>query len=218
MPTDEILRQAQILWDYMKLDQPLQKSGCLLVMGSHDLRVAEYGARLYLAGWAPLMICSGGWGNLTHGLWDETEAGKFAKLAIKMGVPSNRILIEEKSTNTGENVLFSRELLCKKQIQPDSMLLVQKPYMERRALATFQKLWPEMPARVSSPPIEMRDYPNRYISMDEMLNILVGDFQRILIYPQRGFQVEQRVPDLVKKAYQYLVENGYTQHLVKENE
>jgi len=54
--------------------------------------------------------------------------------------------------------------------------------------------------------------------MDEMLNILVGDFQRILIYPQRGFQVEQRVPDLVKKAYQYLVENGYTQHLVKENE
>jgi len=214
MPTDEILRQAQILWDYMKLDQPLQKSGCLLVMGSHDLRVAEYGARLYLAGWAPLMICSGGWGNLTHGLWDETEAGKFAKLAIKMGVPSNRILIEEKSTNTGENVLFSRELLGNKQIRPDSMLLVQKPYMERRALATFQKLWPEMPARVSSPPIGMMDYPNRYISMDEMLNILVGDFQRTLIYPQRGFQVEQRVPARVKKAYQYLVENGYTQHLV----
>jgi uncharacterized SAM-binding protein YcdF (DUF218 family) len=217
MAIDEIFQQAQILWDYMRLDQPLQRSGCLLVMGSHDIRVAEYGAKLILDGWAPLMVCSGGLGNYTSGIWDEAEAVKYARVAEEMGVPPEKILVEDKSTNTGENVLFSRELLHTKRIHPNSMLLVHKPYMERRALATFQKLWPEMPARVSSPPIPMKDYPNHDISMDEMLQIMVGDFQRILVYPKKGFQVEQKVPARVIKAFQYLANRGYKKHLLDEN-
>lgn len=56
----EILNAAKILWDYLKLNQPLQKSDCILAMGSHDLRVAEYAASLVVEGWAPLLVCSGG--------------------------------------------------------------------------------------------------------------------------------------------------------------
>ena len=217
MASDEVVRQAQVLWNYLKLAQPLQKADCLLVMGSHDLRVAEYGAILFLEGWAPLMICSGGFGNFTRGIWDEAEAVKFARVAREMGVQKERILIEDQSTNTGENVLFSRELLRRKSIHPDSVLLVHKPYMERRALATFQALWPEMPARVSSPAIDMLDYPNRDISMEDMLHIMVGDFQRILVYPQKGFHVEQQISDFVMTAYHYLLKEGYNHHLVQEN-
>lgn len=214
MPLEDVVRQAQILWNYLKLGQPLQKAGCLLVMGSHDLRVAEYGAKLFLERWAPLMICSGGLGNFTKEIWDEAEAVKFARVAQEMGVPGQKILIEDGSTNTGENVLFSRELLRRKSIYPDSVLLVHKPYMERRALATFQALWPEMPARVSSPAIDLLDYPNWDIAMDDMLHIMVGDFQRILIYPQKGYQAAQQVPEVVLKAYRYLVREGYTRHLL----
>ncbi len=194
----------------------MQKADCLLVMGSHDLRVAEYGARLFLEGWAPLMVCSGGLGNFTREIWDEAEAVKFASVAREMGVLKERILIEDQSTNTGENVLFSRELLCRKSIHPNSVLLVHKPYMERRALATFQALWSEMPARVSSPAIDMLDYPNRDISMEIMLHIMMGDFQRILIYPKKGFQVAQQVPDHVMGAYRQLVGEGYIRHLLDE--
>ena len=136
-----LLNDAQVLWDYMKLNQPLQRADCLLVMGSHDLRVAEFGAKLYLDGWAPLMVCSGGLGNQTRNLWDETEARKFSQIAHRMGIPTEKILLEEESTNTGENIIFSRRLLQSKSINPSSFLLVHKPYMERRALATFQKLW-----------------------------------------------------------------------------
>ncbi len=217
MPSDEVVKQAQVLWDYMKLGQPLQKAGALLVMGSHDLRVAEYGAKLFLEGWAPLIFCSGGWGNFTREIWYEAEAVKFARVAEELGVPRQKIFIEDGSTNTGENVLFSRELLRRKSIHPESILLVHKPYMERRALATFQALWPEMPARVSSPAIDMLDYPNRDISMENMLHIMVGDFQRILVYPQKGFQVEQPIPGLVMAAYLYLVKEGYIHHLLHEN-
>ena len=59
------LALAQQLWDYHHVNQNLQKSDCILVLGSHDLRVAERGAELYLQGWAPLLIMSGGLGRLT---------------------------------------------------------------------------------------------------------------------------------------------------------
>lgn len=211
-----IFKHAQFLWDYLKLDQPLRKADCLLVMGSHDLRVAEYGAKLCLEGWAPLVIFSGGLGNLTRGIWQEPEAERFARIAREKGVPAEKILIENQSTNTGENIVFTRELLKSRGIDPQSFILIHKPYMERRALATFQKLWPGKDARVSSPQIDMLDYPTDEISLEDMINIMVGDFQRILIYPQRGFQLPQPVTGEVKQAYKSLIELGFNKHLIKE--
>jgi uncharacterized SAM-binding protein YcdF (DUF218 family) len=212
-----LLKDAQVLWNYMKLNQPLQKADCLLVMGSHDLRVAEYGAQLFLDGWAPLMVCTGGLGNQTRNLWDEPEARKFARIACQMGVPVEKILLEDQSTNTGENVIFSRRLLQSKSIDPSSILLVHKPYMERRTLATFQKLWPEKDGRVSSPNLTMEEYPNEVIGMEEMINIMVGDFQRIRIYPQKGFQITQLVTEKELKSFQSLVQHGFSKHLIKND-
>jgi uncharacterized SAM-binding protein YcdF (DUF218 family) len=210
----EIISNAKVLWDFMKLDQPLRKVDCLLVMGSHDLRVAEYGARLFLDGWAPFMICSGGLGNLTRSQWHEAEAVKFARVARKMGVPHERILVEDKSTNTGENVTFTKLMLESKDLHPQSFILVHKPYMERRALATFQKLWPERQAIVTSPPQAFEEYPTKTISRHRMINIMVGDFQRLQNYPEKGFQISQPIPDKVLLAFQRLVRAGYTQHLI----
>lgn len=99
MDSQEVDGLAKIIWDYHQLHQKLEKANCLLVLGSHDLRVAEYGARLFLAGWAPLIVFSGGLGRLTKEVWDEAEADKFARLAVQAGVPKDKILIENKSTN-----------------------------------------------------------------------------------------------------------------------
>src|SRR5215213_9991235 len=97
---------AKKLWEYHHLNHTLQKSDCIFVLGSHDLRVADRGAELYLEGWAPVLIFSGGLGNVTKGIWTETEAEKFANIAMKRGVSEKAIIIENKSTNTGENILF----------------------------------------------------------------------------------------------------------------
>jgi len=98
------------------------------------------------------------------------------------------------------------------------VLLVHKPYMERRALATFQKIWPDKQARVTSPPVTMEEYPNDVISMEEMINIMVGDFQRILIYPQKGFQIEQPVTGELLKSYEALIQHGFSKHLIKNDQ
>ncbi len=121
----------------------LAPAGAILVLCSHDERVAERGAQLFLEGWAPLLIFSGGRGAITGRLWNEPEAERFARIAVEMNVPREQILIEPNSTNTGENVRFTRQLLAERGIDPESFIVVQKPYMERRSYATFRKMWPE---------------------------------------------------------------------------
>jgi len=205
---------AKKIWDYHQLNHKLKKVDCILILGSHDTRVAERGAELFLQGWAPLMIFSGGFGKVTKNKWKEPEADKFAKIAVKMGVPQEKILIENKSTNTGENILFTKKLLEKHSLSPNTFIIVQKPYLERRAYATFKKVWSEKEVIVISPQISFDKYPNEEISKDDVINLMVGDLQRIKIYPQKGFQIFQEIPDKVWNAYKQLVKLGYTRHLI----
>jgi uncharacterized SAM-binding protein YcdF (DUF218 family) len=171
---------------------------------------------LFLEGWAPLLIYSGGVGRLTEGLWNKPEAEVFVDIAIKMGVPKDKILIENKSTNTGENIIFTMKLLKEKKLDLQSFIVVQKPYMERRAYATFKKHLPDKKIIVTSPQISFENYPNDKISKDDMINIMVGDLQRIKTYPEKGFQIPQEIPEDVWTAYEKLVEAGYCKHLIKE--
>ncbi|HYF29364.1 MAG TPA: YdcF family protein, partial [Candidatus Paceibacterota bacterium] len=114
MTTDQA---AQRIWDYMKLNQPLEKADAIFVLGSSDLRVPAYAAQLYHEGWAPLIIFSGKEGKLaTHRVWGMSEAEKFAEVARELGVPEEAMLLEKEATNTGENVQFTKRLLERKGI------------------------------------------------------------------------------------------------------
>ncbi len=209
---------AEKIWQYHQMKHQLQKADAILVLCSHDKKVAETGAQLFLEGWAPLLIFAGGLGSVTRGMWTEPEADQFAEIAIAMGVPGERILIENRSTNTGENILFTKQLLAEKQIDPQRFILVQKPYMERRSFATFRKVWPEKEVIVTSPQVSFDEYLGAYaneeFSKDDVISIMVGDLQRIKLYSEKGFQIHQEVPHDVWSAYEELVKAGYDQRLV----
>jgi uncharacterized SAM-binding protein YcdF (DUF218 family) len=215
MVTPEALKLATILWDYHHMKHLVKKCDCILVLGSHDLRVAERGAELYLQGYAPIIIFSGGLGRLTQDMWSETEAEQFAKIAVAKGVPKEAILIENKSTNTGENILFTQQLLKEHNLTPQSFIVVQKPYMERRSYATFKKHWPDKEVIVTSPQISFADYPTSEIPLEKVINIMVGDLQRIKVYAEKGFQVYQEIPEYVWQAYEQLVSLGFDKQLIK---
>ena len=199
----------------------LEKADAILVLCSHDKKVAETGAQLFLQGWAPLLIFAGGLGSVTRAMWTEPEADQFSQIAIGMGVPSDKILVENRSTNTGENILFTKQLLAKHGIDPERFILVQKPYMERRSFATFRKVWPEKAVLVTSPRVSFDEYLNGYsneaLSKDDVISIMVGDLQRIKLYPDKGFQIHQEIPHDVWSAYEELVEAGYNQRLVDQS-
>jgi uncharacterized SAM-binding protein YcdF (DUF218 family) len=217
---DRLRPLVEKIWQYHQLNHELTKSDVILVLCSHDTVVAERGAQLFLEGWAPLLVFSGGLGSITGRVWTEPEADRFANLAMALGVPREDILIENKSTNTGENVRFTRQLLADRQLDPGKFIVVQKPYMERRSYATFKKVWPEKDLIVTSPKISLDVYLSRYshetLSADDVVSIMVGDLQRIHLYPAKGFQIPQDIPDDVWDAYEQLVEAGYDKHLVAE--
>jgi uncharacterized SAM-binding protein YcdF (DUF218 family) len=206
---DDIDRAAKILWDYHKLNQPLRKADAIFVLGSHDIRVAEYAAELYLQGYAPLLILSGNGGKTTKEYFTKTEAETFADIALERGVPAEHILLEKEATNTGENVIFTKKLLDEHNLHPQSFVLIQKPYMERRTYATFKKVWPDVEFTVTSPPIPFDEYPNAGITKQRMYDNLVGDLYRIKVYPEKGFQIPQEIPPEVWQAYETLVASGY---------
>ena len=209
---------AETIWRYHQMNHQLEPADAILVLCSHDKRVAERGAELFLGGWAPLLIFSGGLGSITRDIWTEPEADQFAKIAIAMGVSKGRVLIENRSTNTGENILFTKHLLKAKNLDPQKFILVQKPYMERRSFATFRKIWPEKDVLVTSPQVPFDEYLDSYsakeLSADDVISIMVGDLQRIEIYAEEGFQIHQEIPDDVRSAYEELVRAGYNQRLI----
>ncbi|HEX6258649.1 MAG TPA: YdcF family protein [Candidatus Saccharimonadales bacterium] len=208
---------AKVLWDYLQLHEAPKKSDIIFCLCSHDTRVAERAAQLMLDGLGEYLVFSGGVGKLTQGMFDRSEAEIFADTAKEMGVPSERIIAETKSTNTGENVRFTYDLLKEMNIRANSLLLVQKPYMERRTYATFKKQWPEHEAEihVTSPQTSYEEYMSSgVISKERILNVMVGDMQRIREYPKLGFQIEQEIPREVWQAYEELVRLGFNKHLL----
>jgi DUF218 domain-containing protein len=217
---DQIRGLVEKIWNYHHLDHQLAHADAILVLCSHDTIVAARGAELFLEAWAPLLIFAGGLGAITRRLWSEPEADRFARIAVEMGVPEQRILIENRSTNTGENVLFTKQLLAEKGLDPQTFIVVQKPYMERRSYATFRKVWPEKRVRVTSPRLSLDQYlrecSHGALSPADVIGIMVGDLQRIRMYPARGFQIHQDIPDDVWQAYEELVRAGYDKYLLDD--
>jgi len=212
----------QTIWDYMLLRHQLKKADAIVVLGSRDTRVAEYGAQLFLDGWAPVILFSGSGNIHNHKPGRErfmgtTEAEVSADIARKIGVPEEAILIENKSQNTGQNYEFTINLLNKQGIEPKTVIAVHKPYMERRTYATGKMWWPDIELILTSPPISLEEYPNESNSRDEhWLHAMVGDLQRIKEYPAKGFQIKQEIPDEVWQAYEFLVNQGYNKRLIKD--
>ena len=201
------------------MKQQVAKADAILVLCSHDERVAERGAQLFLEGLAPLIIFSGGRGEITKKLWDEPEAVRFALIAMSLNVPRENILVEPNSTNTGENVQFTRRLLEERGLDPHKFIVVQKPYMERRAFATFRRYWPEKEVVVTSPQVSLREYLAEYsnssLSASDVVGIMVGDLQRIKLYPALGYQIAQEIPGEVWSAFEELVRAGYDKYLIQ---
>ena len=133
-----------------------------------------------------------------------------------MGVPRDSVILETKSSNSGENVTFSYEILKKLNLIPKSVIVVHKPTMERRAYPAFRNYWPEQSTKliVTSMPISYEEYVGKIIEKEVIINIMVGDLQRIKLYPEMGFQIYQEIPDEVWSAYEELVRLGFDKHLI----
>ncbi|MCX4865702.1 MULTISPECIES: YdcF family protein [Streptomyces] len=204
---------AQQLWDFQQLRHDPRPCSVAIGLGSHDLGVADVTVDLYRRGMCPLMVFTGATSRTTRDRMPRGEAEHYRERALELGVPDSDILVEPNARNTGENINFSRALLAERDVTVSSVLLVSKPYEERRAYATARKLWPEVEFVSASAPMTLTEYVDSIKDPRLVLDMLVGAQQRLLIYPEQGFMIRQDIPDSVAVAYERLCAAGFTSRL-----
>ncbi|MGW4850805.1 YdcF family protein [Streptomyces sp. NPDC004288] len=213
MISEQAWADAQVLWDFQKMNHEPRPCSVGIGLGSHDLSVADVTADLYHRGMFPLIVFTGATSRTTASRMPRGEAEHYRDRALELGVPAAAILVEPNARNTGENIRFSRRLLADSEVEVDSALLVSKPYEERRAYATARQLWPEIEIVSASAPTPLAKYVDLIGNPRLVLDMLVGAQQRLLIYPDQGFMIRQKIPASVTDAYERLCTRGFTSRL-----
>lgn len=212
--TPEVAQAAQVLWDFHQIQHEPRPTDIAIGLGSHDIGVAEHAADLYRAGRFPLIVFTGANAPTTVKDFPQGEAVAFAERAEALGVPRDAILIEPRATNTGENVTYTRELLTAHGLAPDSATLISRPYQQRRAYATARKLWPELDVICAARAQPLTEYIGAIGDERRVVEMLVGDTQRLWVYADQGYSEPQPIGVVVRSAYDRLVDAGYTGRLI----
>jgi uncharacterized SAM-binding protein YcdF (DUF218 family) len=211
---DDLRADVQTLWNYHDMGHEPRRCDVGIGLGSHDLGVATYTAALYHQGLFPRIVFTGANAPTTTERFPRGEAVHYREHAISLGVPAEVISIETEATNTSENLTRSRKVLDDAGVRPQSVLLISRPYQQRRAYATCRMVWPEVDVVCGSWPLPLDEYIASIGDVDRVINMLIGDTQRIIEYAHRGFAVEQDMPAAIHAAYQRLLDTGFTSRLV----
>jgi uncharacterized SAM-binding protein YcdF (DUF218 family) len=211
--SDADRQDAQLIWDYHQMGHDPRPCDAGIGLGSHDLGVATLAADLYHAGLFPVLVFTGANSPTTLDRFPRGEAVHYAEQAMALGVPRHAIIIEPEAANTGQNITRSRQALADAGISPGSVMLISKPYIQRRAYATARKLWPEVTVVCVSEDLTLDDYLKQMGDGKLVIDMLVGDLQRVIDYPARGFAISQEVPADVDGAYRRLVAAGFDSRL-----
>lgn len=205
-----VLLAARTLWDFHLIYDELSNADLIIGLGSYDLRVADHCAELFHQGLAKRILFTGKSGNWTGGLYSGTEAEAFATRAKDLGVPEAALLIEPLATNIGENIRFAKAVAG---ANIRRIIIVTKPQTQRRAYATVRAQWPGVEALVTAPPTRFEDQPTKAYPLEKFIHEMVGDLQRMIDYPAKGYQIAQSIPASVADAFDFLVKAGYHHHI-----
>ena len=215
----EYLKPLQVIWDYLCLREEPQKADCIVGFGNFNVNIARRAAELYHQGYADKILFTGGLGRNTLGMLRSPEAVRFAEVAMESGVPESALILEDKSTNTAENIRFTHDLLVKLGLPHEHLLGVHQPFMERRIKAAFGVYWPEVKLTVTSPQVTIEEYLEaakvQGVTERASIEVIVGDFQRMELYAQKGWQIPQEIPETAWAAFHELVAMGYDGQLAK---
>ena len=204
------LEHAGVLWSYLAATRRREPAEAVVVCCSYDLRVCDYACDLVKQGLAPRLVLSGKTGNWTRFLWTAPEAHVFKERALANGIAPERILVEDRSTNFGENIAFVRALL------PDlrRVIFITKPNAILRVALTVPVQWPGIAAYVDAPAWKFPEDVSNIIGVFGVMHEMVGDVDRMQQYPARGFQVPHELPEPVLESWRALIAAGFGRHLL----
>lgn len=234
--TPELQKHILRLWDYMNIDQVSRPADLVMAFGTSDPGPARRAVEIYQQNYASLILFAGNRGE--HSKLKKPEALWYKEVATQMGAPDEVILTESRSTNSEENVHLSYQLIQKKGISANGIILVQKPVSLRRFRATFLKFWPnkhvdlQMTCEQTSPDEYLFHHPDGQKRIEQM----VGDLQRLYVYAESnyrdhqelfrpkdwehiqetdGFSVTEDIPEDVWESWSFVKDAGYDKRLIQ---
>ncbi len=205
---------VETLWRYHDMRHEPRHCDVGIGLGSHDLGVAVVATDLYKGGFFPYLVFTGANAPTTISTFPRGEAVHYREFAVSHGVPADRIIVERRARNTAENLEFSNALLVERGVDVQSVLLMSRPYQQRRAYATCKKMFPNWDVVCYSNPLALDDYVRTIGDVRKVIDMLVGDTQRIKAYADKGFAIAQEMPTEVEHAYAGLVQAGFVSRLV----
>ncbi|OLC42087.1 MAG: hypothetical protein AUH43_23385 [Acidobacteria bacterium 13_1_40CM_65_14] len=186
-----IVFHTNLIWwmaSPLKLSAPPTKADAIVVFagGVGESGRAGGGAQerlkqaidLYKGGYAPYLVFSSGY------VYSFREAESMRALAIDQGVPASVIVLEERATNTYQNVRFTNDILSDHRWR--RILLVSSPYHMRRAVLVWRKQAPDLEV-VPTPVPQSQFYDHtRGASLEQVRGIL-QEYLAIFGYWRRGW-------------------------------
>ena len=174
--------------DYIFLNDKNPSGDIAFVFGTWNAwkESIEKAAELYKNGFVPKVIVSSGENPVTGA----SEGDLMALDLEKLGVPKKDILIEKKSTNTLENVLFSKKIIDKELGLQNIRIItaVVKNYHARRALMTLRKHIPKN-IQLKSAAYASADYPftkDNWHNVEDGNKKVMEEVEKIKMYLAKG--------------------------------
>jgi uncharacterized SAM-binding protein YcdF (DUF218 family) len=201
--------------DLVFVETPLEKSDVILIPGGSHPQLARRAAELYHQGYAPFLLPSGGVNSKLGA--GKTEWKFLCSLLEEMGVPEIAILHEDRAQNTFENALFSRQVIEEKGLDLKRALMVCKAYHSRRALLTYQAVFPLDVTFYVAPVIDLRGISrDNWFTNPAHAHLVMGEVAKIGEYfgDKISSWWEQRRGGLVEEALKWAADRlGETMYM-----
>jgi hypothetical protein len=210
--TDRAMSDLGTVWDYLRHDpkwafDPERNYGGIIFFGSRDIGGSSVIANLVRdRGLGDVPVVFSGYRG---------EAAKFRLAAQKLNLNPNQIIEEPFAQNTGQNAVYSVQMLEQHGRDVGSVIGVCTPFHARRVWGTLMKQCPDV-EHVSIPAADVSlenymKYGNRPDATTaphpkSIVAITMGEIKRLDEYPREGHIIQEDIPADVRNAYDRLSE------------
>jgi uncharacterized SAM-binding protein YcdF (DUF218 family) len=213
-PSDDVEAAASRVYAYLAETDPIGGGpyDAVIGFGMFDLGLPSFCGDLYVRGVARRIIFTGGIGAGTGDLGGpEADVWRGELARSHPSIPDAAVILENRSTNTGENVAFTAALLERE--QPGlafgrglrRVVIVASPTRLRRVWLTIRRQQPALQLVRWLPDISLDADRALYAAqhLDHTAQLL-GELDRIVAYAERGWTVPEPLPATIVDAREML--------------
>lgn len=188
----------KLIFDFLNLKDILKKADVIFLAGGAVIEPVYKAAEIYKKGYADKIIIVSNSGTFSNPEWVPLgEAVVFRNKLIELGVKEKDIYAENLAASTYEEAILFLPFAKKNGLNPQKIIIVDRPVHQRREWATFKK---------QNPGLEFISFPADEVLVynQATLDRLVAEMERLVRYYKNGSLIKQDFPKEVKEAWMSL--------------